>query len=85
MQSHITYVDSQSYPKNCTEYIQEHYSAQALQYWGKERYAQLFLDQVYLKYKGEEVKKEYERSAGPTRFPVVCPSVVDPQHVISAD
>mmetsp|Transcript_101404 Transcript_101404/g.175126 ORF Transcript_101404/g.175126 Transcript_101404/m.175126 type:complete len:432 (-) Transcript_101404:239-1534(-) len=66
VQVHLTYISEVTHPENCTTYVMENYHQISLQWWGKDRYAKLFLDQLYFKWRADEERKEFEKSSGMT-------------------
>uniref|UniRef100_A0A7S1I723 Protein xylosyltransferase n=1 Tax=Eutreptiella gymnastica TaxID=73025 RepID=A0A7S1I723_9EUGL len=60
----IYYTQTIDFPAECTNYTMEHYHQPSLHWWGKKRYTYVFLEQVYLKFKAEQLRKLYEQQAG---------------------
>eukprot|EP00668_Euglena_longa_P003237 GGOE01003786.1.p1 GENE.GGOE01003786.1~~GGOE01003786.1.p1 ORF type:complete len:369 (-),score=99.74 GGOE01003786.1:283-1389(-) len=62
--AHITILPAMDFPASCTEYTMAHYHQPSLHWWGRKRYTYVFLEQVFLKWKAEELRKAYERRTG---------------------
>ena len=61
---HVEFTPELEFPEECTNYTMENYHQPSLHWWGKKRYTYVFLEQIYLKWRADVLRKEYENKTG---------------------